>query len=132
MPLVPNLQGLHDRLQHLNTRFGVPQSIPVVIFLPDAPEVQTVLFPNPKLQSLTHRDVINFKVHQVQINNQEVWLKTISRNYDVDILGRCRYLIDAQLNPQTNLFEGRLAEPLFIVRNNLMTYDVLVREFKQR
>lgn len=130
--LVQNLQPLHDRLQQLNFKLGVPQSVNVVIYLPEAPEIQTLLFPNPKLESLTHRDVINFKVHQLQVNNSERWLKTISRVYDVDILGRCRYLVDPVVNPQTGLFEGSINEPLFVFRNGLMSYDVLIREFRQR
>jgi hypothetical protein len=128
LPLVARLQPINDRLLGLSSRFGVPQYSEVVL---EYQNTLTVLDPKPKIMSLTSRDVVAFMTHQLQINKSDLWLEGISRVYDIEMLSQAKYILNAVQDAE-GVWRGLKADCLFIDRNQLMTYKVLVSTFRAR
>lgn len=126
--LVTRLIPVNSRMQQLAARLGIPQYQNVVIV---QGTVQTLLVPKPKVISMTARDVVTFLSHGVEINQDMVWVTEIPQTYTDDQLSRSRFILDAQ-QTQTGAWVGTNASPMFIDRNQLLTWKILVKKERGR
>jgi hypothetical protein len=128
MTLVNRLIPVHVRMQNLADRLGIPQYETVVRVYQN---IQYVMEPRPKLLSMTKHDVNEFLANSVETNLNHIWLTEVPRTMSLTELNNCRYILNAQLSAQ-NVWYGVMATPIFVLRNELLTWRVLLKKENAR
>lgn len=129
MALIQRLQPVHDRMQALAASFGIPQYGNVVI---QQGTTQTLLVPQPKILTMTTYDVKAFMSNNVEINDDDRWLEGISRVYTANQLSQSKFILNATRVNESSPWVGLNADVLFIDRNRLMDWKILIRPLRRR
>lgn len=129
MALVQRLQRVHDRMQTLASDFGIPQYGNVVI---QQGTTQTLLDPRPRIMSMTSYDVVKFLSNNVEINADDRWLEGVSRVYTDTQLSQSKFILNAVRVNDSSPWTGLNAEVLFMDKNRLMDWKILVRPLRRR
>lgn len=129
MALVQRLQPVHDRMRTLAASFGIPQYQNVVIVTESG---QQLLTPQPLVRSMTDQDIMSFMANDTQINGDDRWLEGVSRIYSDSVLSQASFILNATRLNVNSPWVGINADVLFIDRNRLMDWKILVRPFRKR
>ena len=128
MSLVSRLIPVNNRMSVLAARLGVPQYQKVVL---KQGSTYTVLMPDPLVKSPTKQDVVKHLANQVDINQDDLWVESIPRTYTVEQLSRATAILEAtEVTP--GIWVGTNCQVLFVDRNELLTYKILVRKLRVR
>lgn len=131
MTLVSNLISVRSRGNALAARLGNPQYKRVVLEATDG--TQTVLEPHPKLKAIATDKIGKYLSENVMIIGYETVISEIPRSYPEDLLLGSYYLLDPTLDPVSQRWvNGELAEALMLDRNQLTTWTVVVKPYRDR
>lgn len=131
MTLIDNLTAVRSRGNALAARLGNP--LYALVVLEDANGIQTVLEPQPKVKAIATDKIGKYLSENVMIVGYEQVISEIPRTYPEDLLLSSYYLINPVQDPDTLRYSGgELAEPLTLDRNQLTTWAVVVKPYRDR
>lgn len=129
MTLINRLQAVSDRINNLPARLGVPQYS--VVVLEAASGVYTVLKPQPTVYQVDSKKVGLMLPGNAEIDPDDLLIKDISRTYPLELVSTSTFIIDATLD-SLGKWQGKRASVLNVEKKHLLTWEALVRLYRDR
>lgn len=123
MALIPKIARKLYRLGNLNSKFGDPRRLPVVLLSQGG--ITTVIDPVPEVTRITPQQLEQFNVASIQVKPTDWVIAEIPRFiYSDTLLMKARYLIDAELSGGS--YTGLPAEFRYLDDKDPLYYKVVV------
>ena len=123
MALIPKIARKLYRLGNLNSKFGDPRRLPVVLLSQGG--VTTVIDPVPEVTRITPQQLEQFNVASIQVKPTDWVIAEIPRFiYSDTLLMKARYLIDAELSGGS--YTGLPAEFRYLDDKDPLYYKVVI------
>ena len=123
MALIPKIARKLYPLGKLNSKFGDPRRLPVVLLSQGG--ITTVIEPIPEVTRITPQQLEQFNVASIQVKPTDWVIAEIPRFiYSDTLLMKARYLIDAELSGGS--YTGLPAEFRYLDDKDPLYYKVVV------
>lgn len=124
MRLIPKIASKVYKLGSLNSKFGDPRRLPVVILLPVGDPI--VIDPIPEVTRVTPQQLEQFNTASILVKPTDWVINEIPRfKYSDTNLIKGRYLIDAMLEPNGR-YTGQAAEFRHLDDSDPLYYKVVI------